>query len=184
MGTVNWPDQPVNSVEVEFVGKVAQMCFGGDFKKMTVSRDEPWVQGDSTMPKVNVALHLGPMAPVYLDFLAPLSRLQSMLSRDQAMHQCRVFRMSCSEDNATMDLSCAMVNVNSCWDLLNKGFCPRPGCTWEHPTPTLVNVTWTGGPELHLKSEEASMRNGSIFPLASSVFPSSSATKIDLNILA
>merc|ERR1712232_557753 len=28
---VSWPDDPVNSVEVEFIGKVAQLCFGSDF---------------------------------------------------------------------------------------------------------------------------------------------------------
>merc|ERR1712216_382428 len=55
-----WPCAPVNSVEVEFIGKVAQACFGADFKKMTVSWDEPMVQGDATMEKANVQLHLAP----------------------------------------------------------------------------------------------------------------------------
>jgi len=174
--TVVWPAYPVDSVEVEFIGKVAQHCFGSDFLKMIVSWDEPWVQGESTMPKASVQLHLGPMAPVYLDFLAPLSRLQSLLARDQACHQCQIFCMGLSKDFATMDLSCAMVTSATCWDVLKKGYCPRPGCTWPHPAPTLVNVSWTGGPELYLVSEDEKVQNRPRLPLSIQQFDENNAT--------
>lgn len=167
--TVSWPEDPVNSVEVEFIGKVSQLCFGSDIIKMTVWWDEPWLQGKVSVSTANVQLHLEPMAPVYLDFLAPLARLQSLLARDQALHQCQIFRMSCSKDNASMDLSCARVAFNTCFDVLKKGFCPRQGCTWDHPVPTLVNVSWTGGPELHLQMEADSkmqIQGGTGFPLS------------------
>merc|ERR1719352_333044 len=85
------------------------------------------------------------------------------------MHQCRIFNMTCSKDNANMDLSCAIVTVNTCWDVLNKGFCPRPSCTWPHPVPTLVTVSWTGGPELHLAAAgDKKILEGSTFPLSTS----------------
>merc|ERR1712023_314531 len=105
--------------------------------------------------KAIVQLHLEPMAPVYLDFLAPLTRMQSVLVRDQAHHQCQIFHVNCSKDHVSMNISCARVSISTCWDVLKKGYCPRPGCTWEHPVPTVINVTWTGGPELHLDSDKA-----------------------------
>jgi len=68
-----------------------------------------------------------------------------------------------------MDLSCAMVTVNTCWDVLNKGFCPRPSCTWPHPVPTLVKVSWSGGPELHLAANGDKTLSSSTFPLSTTL---------------
>lgn len=160
MSTSEWPEHPLDSVEVEFIGKVAQSCFGSDFIKMTVTWDDPVVQGQLIMPKVNVQLHLEPMAPVYLDFLAPLTRLQSLLHRDQAYHSCQISRLSIAKDSLTMDLSCAVVTSATCWDILKKGYCPRPACTWPHPVPTLVNVSWTGGPEMHMGADDGKIQHG------------------------
>jgi len=164
----DWPEQTVNSVEMEFIGKVAQDCFGSDFIKMSVTWDEPWIQGQSIMRKASVQLHLEPMAPVYLDFLAPLARLQSLLHRDQAHYQCHISRMSLTKDFATMDLSCATVTAATCWDVLKNGYCPRPACTWSHPVPTLVNVSWTGGPEMLFGTKEEKIQDGpgSLFSMA------------------
>jgi len=180
-GAVSWPQESVNSVEVEFIGKVSQLCFGSDFIKMTVSWDDPWEpQGDQSLSKANVQLHLEQMAPVYVDFMVPLRRLEAYLARDQALHGCQIFRMSCSKDNTSMEINCAMVTVNTCWDVLKKGFCPRPGCTWPHPVPILVNVSWIGGPELHLDTKFSSgkMQTG-VGPSISMV---SDSQQNDLNI--
>jgi len=160
MSSFDWPEHPLDSVEVLFIGKVAQSCFGSDFIKMTVTWDDPVVQGQLIMPKANVQLHLEPMAPVYLDFLAPLTCLQSLLHRDQAYYQCQISCLSLAKDFTTMDLSCATVTSATCWDILKKGYCPRPACTWPHPVPTLVNVSWTGGPEMHMGTKDEKVHNG------------------------
>jgi len=148
-GILSWPRDFVDSPEVLFVGKAALLCYGSDFIRMTVAWEEPLAQGDMMMQQAKVQIHLQPMAPVYLDFLAPLPRLQSVLSRDQSLYQCHISHMSCSKDHDSLDLSCYRVSHGTCWDIVKRGYCPRPGCTWEHPVPTVINVTWMGGPELH-----------------------------------
>jgi len=144
---ITWPETSVDSAEVEFLGRAAQCCFQADFLKMTVKWSEPFVKGDVSLATANVQLHLEPTAPV--NFLAPLARLQAVLARDQEANQIQCFRMERSKDNSSMHITCAKVSASTCWDVLKKGFCPRPACTWEHPAPTLLNVTCAGVPAVH-----------------------------------
>lgn len=139
---VNWPETSSDSPEVEFVGKLAQVCFGSDFMKMTVSWSEPWVRGNLTLSTADLQLHLEPSA--LSNFLPPLARLQAVLSRDAGVHQCHIFRMDRSKDNCSLAINMAKVSTNTCWDVLKAGFCPREKCTWEHPAPTLLSVSCAG----------------------------------------
>jgi len=141
--TVSWPGSSVDSEEVEFVGRVAQGCFGHDFEKMNVTRVETKVEGKVALSIVNMQLHLDPKMPAH--FLPPLARLQAMLARDQTLHRCQIFRMDRSKDNSTVHLTCAKVTAGTCWDVTKKGFCPRPGCTWEHPASVVMQVSVVGG---------------------------------------
>jgi len=127
---------------VEFVGKAAQRCFGSDFIKMTVSWAEPWVQGESAQSIANVQLHVKPM--VRINFLAPLASLQAVLARDQVVYKIQVFHMECANDNASIQITCTKVSPSTCWALLEKGSCQSPNCSWEHPVPTLLNVSLAG----------------------------------------
>lgn len=142
--TIIWPGSSVDSEEVEFVGRVAQGCFGHDFEKMKVTRVETKVEGKVALSIVNMQLHLDPKMPAH--FLPPLARLQAMLARDQTLHRCQIFRMDRSKDNSTVHLTCAKVTAGTCWDVTKKGFCPRPGCTWEHPASVVMQVSCVGGP--------------------------------------
>jgi hypothetical protein len=139
---VSWPRNYVDSPEVEFVGRVAQLCFGGEFIKLTVSWAEPWVTGDRSVSSAIMGLHLKPTATA--KFTAPLALLQAMLARDQGIHRCQIFRMERSKDDVSLHISCSNISASTCWDVLKKGFCPRPNCTWEHPVPVLMNVTCVG----------------------------------------
>jgi hypothetical protein len=141
---INWPEESVDSAEVQFVGRVAQHCFGADFVKMAVSISETCVEGKLALLTANAQLHLEPTEPVH--FLPPLARLQAVLARDQALHQCHIFRMDRAKDNASMHITCARVSTSTCWDILKNGHCPRPNCTWEHPAPAVMNITVVGGP--------------------------------------
>lgn len=141
-GTINWPETPVDCTEVEFIGKAAMLCFGPDFLKMTVSWVSPWAECKVAMSAADLRLHLGPTAKTNL--LAPLARLQAVLGRDQKQYQCQIFRMERSKDDTLMHMTCARVSAGTCWDVLKSGSCPRPQCTWEHPTPTLLNVSCAG----------------------------------------
>jgi hypothetical protein len=130
---VSWPLSPVDCHEVEFVGKVAQVLFGSEFIKLTVS----WTDSSAI-----VELHLKPTAAAL--FNAPLPLLQAMLARDQGFHQCQIFHMERVKDDTSLHITCVTVSANTCWDVLKKGFCPRPNCTWEHPVPVLMNVSCVG----------------------------------------
>lgn len=140
--TVSWPETSGDSPAVDFVGNSARLCFGTEFKKVTVSWAEPRVQGEQTLPVANVELHLEPTASI--KFGPPLARLHLMLARDQALHQMRILRAECREDAESMRITCIRVSTKTCWDVLKSGACPRPNCTWEHPVPTLVNVSCAG----------------------------------------
>jgi len=143
---ISWPGSSVDCEEVEFVCRVAQGCFGHDFEKMKVTRVETKVEGKVALSIVNLQLHLDKKMPAH--FLPPLARLQAMLARDQALHQCQIFRMDRSKDNSTVHLTCAKVTAGTCWDVTKKGFCPRPNCTWEHPASVVMQVSEVGGPPI------------------------------------
>jgi len=134
----------VDSPEVEFLRKIAVLVFGPDFIKMTVSWSGQSVQGEAALPSANVQLHLEPIA--FTSFLTPLTRFQAVLARDQMLHQCHIFRIDRAIDGDSMAMMCAKVSVGTCWDVLKKGFCPRPSCLWEHPPPRRLNVCCVGGP--------------------------------------
>jgi hypothetical protein len=140
--TISWPASSVDSVEVEFVGKSSQLCFGAEFIKMTVSWAEQWIREKMGMQIANLQLYLDADATSSPE--ASLSRLQAVLARDQIVHSCRVLNMQRSKENASMSITCSVVTVNTCWDVMKKGFCPRPGCTWQHPVPILLNVSIAG----------------------------------------
>lgn len=142
--TVDWPESSVDSFEVEFVGRVAQGCFGPEFLKMSVSWADTFVEGKRALSVANLELHLEPTAPG--NFLAPLVRLAAMLTRDQKFYQCQIFRMDRSKDNSSMHITCAKVSTATCWDVLKSGYCPRANCTWEHPAPSVISVSVAGGP--------------------------------------
>lgn len=131
--SILWPeDDPIDCLEVEFVGKVAQNCFGDAFKDMSVSFAE-------NEDKADVVLHL--KSANFGNALSPLALLQLALGREQSFHRCHIFRMERSEDNTTMHLTCSQVSKDSCWDVFKSGSCPRPTCPWEHPMPILLNVS-------------------------------------------
>jgi len=111
---------------------------------MTVSWAESFVEGKLALSIANVQLHLEPKAPANL--LAPLVRLAAMLTRDQKLHQCQMFRMDRSKDNSSMHITCAQVSTATCWDVLKSGYCPRANCTWEHPAPCVICVSVAGSP--------------------------------------
>merc|ERR1711865_484715 len=135
-----------DSPEVEFVRKIAQLVFGPDFIKMTVSWSGQSAQGKTALPSASVQLHLEPIA--FSSFLTPLTRIQAVMGRDQKTQQCHIYRMNRSKDGASLAMMCARVSVGTCWDVLKKGFCPRPSCLWEHPAPRHLNVCCVGGPEV------------------------------------
>lgn len=137
-----------DSPELEFVRKIAQLVFGPDFIKMTVSWSAPIAQGETALPTASVQLHLEPIA--FTSFLTPLTRFQAVLARDQLLHQCHIFRIDRTRDGDSMAMMCAKVSVGTCWDVLKKGFCPRPSCLWEHPPPRRLNVCCVGGPAVPL----------------------------------
>jgi len=141
---ISWPQNPVNNCEVEFVGKAAQLCFGPDFVKMEVTWATPWVEAQTALSIVNVELDLKPNA--LASSASPLAKLQAVLARDQKFHECHISRMECSKDGASMHLTCTKVGIATCWDVLKLGFCPRSGCTWEHRSPTMLNVSCIGVP--------------------------------------
>jgi len=167
---IEWPKSSIDSAEVEFVGKVAQACFGADFKKLAVSWSETWVEGKLALSIANVQLHLERAEAV--NFLAPLARLQAMLARDQTLFQCQIFRLERSNDNASMHVTCARVSVNTCWDVLKSGFCPRTSCTWEHPAPTVMNVSLAGGPPMAMQTPLASLMPKPVVESLSETIPS------------
>jgi len=138
-GVITWPNSTTDSVEVEFVGMSAQLCFGTDFLKMTVSWADKWLEEKMSMPIANLQMHVSSGST------ATLGKLQAVLGRDQKIHQCHIFRMAKADNDASMTVVCAAVSANSCWDVLRKGFCPRGDkCTWEHPAPILLNVCFAG----------------------------------------
>jgi hypothetical protein len=142
LNRMDWPMHPITSAEVEFVGKCAQHCFGADFIKMAITWITPHVYGKISMPAADLQLHLKPTANA--TFLAPLARLQVILARDQKVYQQHIFRMERSKDDTLMYMTCTKVSMATCWDVLKTGVCPRPHCTWEHPAPTLLNVSCAG----------------------------------------
>lgn len=182
--TVTWPQSPVDSVEVEFVGKVARCCFGPEFMKMDVSWAETWVEGKLALSIANVQLHLEPTAPPNL--LAPLVRLQSMLNSDQKFHHCQIFRMDRSSDDSSMHITCAQVSTGTCWDVLKSGYCPRTNCTWEHPAPSVMSVSVAGGPATKqtplasLMPKLAADRAASDKAADFNMFPPSNVTQINI----
>lgn len=160
--TITWPGSSVDSEEVEFVGRVAQGCFGHDFEKMKVTRVETKVEGKVALSIVNMQLHLDAKMPAH--FLPPLARLQAMLARDQTLHRCQIFRMDRSKDNSTVHLTCAKVSDKTCWDVTKKGFCPRPGCTWEHPASVVMQVSCVGGsPSTAVASQKPNLDSDTSF---------------------
>jgi len=139
--STNWPETPSDSEEVEFVGRLAQLCFGSDFVKMTVSCSEQ-CEGNVTLSNGALQLHLEPNA--LSGYLPPLARLQAVLTRDAAVHRFQISRMERSKDNGSLFINIFKISASTCWDVLKAGCCPRAKCTWQHPAPVLLSVSCAG----------------------------------------
>lgn len=121
------------------VEEIAARCFGADFEGFFPTPSQVNLNRDH----VSLQIHLS--RGTVDNLLAPLARLQGALCRELEYYACKVVRMERSKDDARLTMCCTTFSMNSCWEAVRFGVCPRGRmCRWEHPKFIFLSLTVAG----------------------------------------